>query len=236
MYGTLTAFDWSCIFRFWFLAAGLLGVVLIDFGTGLARPFLSATFFAPPGCKFIGIEIDPNKHQKMVGVLNRVGLKNKYPTFWDQHQFSFFVQNVRNMLLTISGATHVLMCWEGWSTEDQIAVGKLVSAAVSVRYICVVMEACNIEVVLMKNLGFPALKLKHSMPVTVMGGDTVLHAYFLERIPQQSMGESSGQLGDSIVDAPPLATWSGQGKVVETESEQGRPSRNAGAPVRFQPS
>jgi hypothetical protein len=165
--------------------------VLIDFGSGLARPLAHAA--THPGVRrSVGIEIDAIKDFKARQFLQRVSKGMQDAGYGDVANrianIRLILGNINTALNTTrdnnsaSAPTHAYTFWEG-ITAGKHAVARVFNRLRSLRYIVVVQHGIrgNPELY-MQDHGFVPLKLLDRIPVAAQGGRESFQAYVFKKI------------------------------------------------------
>lgn len=143
---------------------------LLDVGSGLGRPLAHAA--VDPGVRRgVGVEIDAMKHTKALVFMDRVLVKVNV-------KFDVLMLN-QNVKDHVGKYTHAYAFWEGFSPEDKKAVARLFNA--SIDTIVVVQRAMRDPVACMSALGFGAMTLLDTIPVTMSGSGRAFRAYVFKK-------------------------------------------------------
>lgn len=223
--------------------------VLLDCGVADGRMLLLAACLVPR-IRLLGVEIDANSMQKGAQlcspsrnenykkqIISKYGgqdpLGNKHVEwFWGVFEP---MQAVRNKhwgkyppprVLNLSGITHLMAMWQGWTPLDKRELLRLVREAPSIVSMCFVQSASGFLDLAHETKGWA--KVTGSASVQMVAAGTRLTAYWLQKTATMSRpGRGHAVVRHCDIDPRSIMLWDEHTQVVHTQKRQTRSATEA---------
>lgn len=146
--------------------------VLVDIGSGLARPLLHAIVdIGVSGERTFGIEVDMIKCEKAAIISER-----SYPLSPPR-----IICSPIEDILTLDPVTHAYSFWEGINTEARCVFGRLFRESRTLTHVCIVQRFVKDIVDVMDEYGFGILEPIEQIKVSMSGSGSRFWAFVLKK-------------------------------------------------------